>query len=141
MVRLTPTKRLVGFAVTGFIGLLGMSSCSAAANISATPTSVGEARALAEAVANKAGCGSFEDYNVNGQPDQWKFTCQMNNASFEIIAYGSPKARSEHETHLGETGMQYWSQDSYTVVASSTSTSAATSQNLEPFRKALDRSK
>jgi hypothetical protein len=142
MVRLTPRKRLVSLAAICFLASLGISACSAAANITATPTSVDEARALAQALADKAGCGSsFEDYIVNSHPDRWKFTCQMNDDMFEIIAFGSPKARSEYETQLRETGWQYWSQDSYTIVAPWTSTIGSTGQSLEPFKKALDHSK
>lgn len=142
MVRLKARYRLVNFAVIGFLASLSLLACSAPANISVTPTSVDEARALAQAIADKAGCGSsFEDYIVNGHPDRWKFTCQMNDDMFEIIAFGSPKARSEYETQLRETGWQYWSQDSYTIVAPWTSTIGSTGQSLEPFKKALDHSK
>lgn len=141
MVRLTPTKRLVSLAAIGFSASLGLSACSAAANVSDTPTTVDEGRAIAQAVADKAGCGSFEDYIVNGPPDRWKFTCQFNDDMFGIIAYGSPKARSEYEAQLRETGWQYWSQDSYTIVAPWRPASGSTSQSLEPFKKALDHAK
>lgn len=141
MVRLTARYRLVNFVVIGFLASLSLSACSAPASISATPTSVDEGRALAGAVADKVGCGSLEDFNVNGHPDRWKFTCQMNDDMFEIIAYGSPKAKSEYETRLKETGWQYWSQDSYTIVAALKPTSPPTGQSLEPFKKALDHSK
>ncbi|MBT8161654.1 MULTISPECIES: hypothetical protein [Arthrobacter] len=139
-------ERLVTLAAVGFAVSLGMSACSAvAANTTATPTTADEARTLARAVADKAGCGSFEDYIVNSRPDWWKFTCQIKDDTFSIVASRSPKARSDDETHLKETGQQYWTQDSYSIVAvpksNSKSTIGAISPDLEPFKKALDRSK
>ncbi|MFH5880233.1 hypothetical protein [Arthrobacter sp. NA-172] len=113
-------------------------------NITDTPSSVDAARALAQAIADRAGCGSLEDYDVNGQTGRWTFTCQMNDATFDITAYGSPKARSEQEAQLRFSGWQYWSKDSYTVVAipksTSKSASGAITPDLEPFKKALDHS-
>ena len=141
MVPKTPRKRRVSVAAIGFLALLDLSDCSAAANVAATPTTVDEGRGIAEAIAAKAGCGSFEDYNLNGHPGRWSFTCQMNDASFEIIVYGSLNARTEHETQLSDAGWQYWSQDSYTIVSAFKPTTPATSRSLEPFKEALDHSK
>jgi len=58
------------------------------------PTNADSARRLAQTIALTGACGSFEDHNFNRAKDMWVFTCQKQEMTFEIVAYGSEDARS-----------------------------------------------
>jgi hypothetical protein len=77
-------------------------ACSAGTATDTMPTNADSARRLAQTVASNGACGSFEDYNFNRAKDTWVFTCQKQEMTFEIVAYGSEDARSAGIKTLNE---------------------------------------
>jgi hypothetical protein len=110
-------------------------ACSPATATDTMPTNADSARRLAQTVASNGACGSFEDYNFNRAKDTWVFTCQKQEMTFEIVAYGSEDARSAGMRTLDECcRTAYFVKNFYAVeIVAFGSDSADVA--LAPFRK------
>ena len=115
--------------------LVVLTACSSATPLDTIPTNADKARRLAQTVASNGGCGSFEDYNVNRAKDTWVFTCQKQEMTFEIVAYGSEDARSAGIKTLEVCcRTAYFAKNFYTVAVLAFGSDSA-DVSLAPFRK------
>jgi hypothetical protein len=73
------------------VGLLLGGCTSSDVTLESRPTDADSAQDLAELVAEKAECGSFEYYDDT--KDQWVFTCQSGDASYDIRVVPDEDAR------------------------------------------------
>lgn len=117
--------------------LLGLATaCSASATATDTmPNSDGAARQLARTVASNGDCGSFEDYNFNRARDTWVFTCQKSGTSFEILAYGSPDARSAGIKSLDASKTTYVAKNFYSVAVVKSEGNNSVGEALASFNR------
>ena len=101
VVRLTRTTRTAVVAslvlAAGTAALTGCSSSDV--TLDSRPTDAGSAQDLAELVADKADCGSFEYYDDT--QEHWDFTCQAGNGSYLIRVVGDDNARKASLDELG----------------------------------------
>ena len=108
--------KAIGVSVaTLLVGLATACSLSAPMATDATPTSLQDARQLAQTVASKAECGSFEDLGAGPAAATWIFTCQKPGSSFEITVYGSQEAKSSGMAALDTRQATYFSKNNYAV--------------------------
>jgi hypothetical protein len=110
-------------------------ACSVPQATDAMPTSTEGARHLAQAVASKGSCGSFEDYTFDRARDTWVFTCQKPGLSFEIVAYGSEDARSAGIKALDTSRTTYVAKDFYAVAVAASEPGNAVDSALAAFKK------
>jgi hypothetical protein len=99
------------------------------------PTNTESARQLAKTVASNGGCDSFEDYDFNRARDTWVFTCQKPGMTFEIIAFGSPEARSAAIKFFDDSSSTYVTKNFYAVVVVKYEGAGSSDLALASFRK------
>jgi hypothetical protein len=99
------------------------------------PRSDAAARQLAQTVASNGDCGSFEDYNFNRARDTWVFTCQKSGTSFEILAYGSPDARSAGIQSLDTSKTTHVTKNFYSVTVVKSEGNSSAGEALASFNR------
>jgi hypothetical protein len=87
------------FALVTAVAVLLAGCSSSDVTLDTRPTDADSAQALAELVADTAGCGSFEYYDDT--QDQWAFTCQSGDASYDIRVVPDEDAKRAVLQQLG----------------------------------------
>ncbi|MGH7760516.1 MAG: hypothetical protein ACREOY_03750 [Candidatus Dormibacteraceae bacterium] len=129
-----PVKTIRVWLATLVVCLATACSLSASVATDSTPASLDDARQLAQSVASKAHCGSFEDLGTGPAAATWVFTCQRSGSSFEVTVWGSQTAKSAGIAALDARHATYFSKNMYAVTVVS-SQNGATDSALTPFKK------
>jgi len=134
-----PSRRIAGtFAGLLFVGLTQACGPSVVP-LDTLASNSSQADNLASSVAGSAGCGSFEALGPASTQASWGFTCQMADASYDIVVFGSDDARRSGLKAFQDAGRPYVGKGYYAVTVALTGATKSEALRASPPASLLDR--
>jgi hypothetical protein len=119
--------RILPVAAASLVLLAGCTSSDV--TLDSRPTDADSAQDLAELVTDTAGCGGFEYFDDT--PDQWAFTCQSGEATYDIRVVPDERAKGIVLRSLGSEPPV--KEGAYFLVHAATDEDGRASGDLERF--------